>query len=94
MKTPYDVIFQPVMTEKSLVQKEQENKYTFKVDKRAGKGEIKRAVEKMFNVKVENVAIMNVLGKKKRVRIVEGKKPDWKKAIVTLAQGQKIDLFD
>ncbi|HOO60632.1 MAG TPA: 50S ribosomal protein L23 [Candidatus Mcinerneyibacteriales bacterium] len=94
MKTPYDVIFQPVMTEKSLIQKEQENKYTFKVDKRAGKGEIKRAVEKMFNVKVKNVAIMNVLGKKKRVRIVEGKKPDWKKAIVTLAQGQKIDLFD
>jgi len=94
MKTPYDVIFQPVMTEKSLVQKEQENKYTFKVDKRAGKGEIKRAVEKMFNVKVKNVAIMNVLGKKKRVRIVEGKRPDWKKAIVTLAQGQKIDLFD
>ena len=94
MKTPYDVIFQPVMTEKSLVQKEQENKYTFKVDKRARKGEIKRAVEKMFNVKVKNVAIMNVLGKKKRVRIVEGKKPDWKKAIVTLAQGQKIDLFD
>ncbi|HPE21107.1 MAG TPA: 50S ribosomal protein L23 [Candidatus Mcinerneyibacteriales bacterium] len=94
MKTPYDVIFQPVMTEKSLIQKEQENKYTFKVDKRAGKGEIKRAVEKMFNVKVKNVAIMNVLGKKKRVRIVEGKRPDWKKAIVTLAQGQKIDLFD
>ncbi|HDS03034.1 MAG TPA: 50S ribosomal protein L23 [Firmicutes bacterium] len=94
MKTPYDVILQPVMTEKSLVQKEQENKYTFKVDRRSGKGEIKRAVEKMFNVKVKNVAIMNVLGKKKRVRIVQGRTPNWKKAIVTLAQGQKIDLFD
>ncbi len=94
MKTPFDVILEPVMTEKSLVAKETMNKYTFKVDSRANKGEIKRAVEKMFNVNVESVAVLNVLGKKKRVRIVEGKRPDWKKAVVTLAQGQRIDLFD
>ncbi len=94
MKTPFDVILEPIMTEKSLAEKESLNKYTFKVAAKANKGEIKRAVEKMFNVSVESVAVMNVLGKKKRVRIVEGKKPDWKKAIVTLTQGQRIDLFD
>lgn len=94
MKTPFDVILEPIMTEKSLADKENLNKYTFKVAAKSNKSEIKRAVEKMFNVNVQSVAVINMLGKKKRVRIVEGKKPDWKKAIVTLTQGQRIDLFD
>ena len=94
MRTPFDIIKEPVLTEKSLAQKEVLNKYYFKVDKRATKLDVKEAVESMFNVKVVSVAIMNKKGKKKRVRIVEGKRPDWKKAIVTLAEGHKIDLFD
>jgi len=85
MKNLYQVIKRPVITEKSALQASQ-GKYTFEVDKRAAKGEVKRAVEKIFGVVVLNVQTANVKGK--------GKKSDWKKAVVTLKEGDKIELFE
>lgn len=78
-----EIILKPVVTEKSNADLE-EGKYTFKVAKKATKIEIKRAVEKLFGVKVLSVNTMTVKGKEKRVRYQAGKTPDWKKAIVTI----------
>ena len=80
---PEEVILKPIITEKSN-DAMQEGKYTFKVNKKATKVEIAKAVEKLFEVKVLKVNTMNVSGKKKRVRYETGKTPDWKKAIVTI----------
>ena len=80
---PEEIIIAPVVTEKSNDEL-QEGKYTFKVNKKATKVEIAKAVEKLFEVKVLNVNTMIVKGKTKRVRYQEGKTPDWKKAIVTI----------
>ena len=80
---PEDIIIAPVVTEKSNDELQQ-GKYTFKVNKKATKVEIAKAVEKLFEVKVLNVNTMTVRGKTKRVRYKEGKTPDWKKAIVTI----------
>jgi len=80
---PEEIIIAPVITEKSNDQM-QMGKYTFEVNKKATKVEIANAVEKLFNVKVLNVNTMTVKGKTKRVRYVEGKTSDWKKAIVTI----------
>ena len=80
---PEEIIIAPVVTEKSNDELQQ-GKYTFKVNKKATKVEIAKAVEKLFEVKVLNVNTMIVKGKTKRVRYVEGKTPDWKKAIVTI----------
>lgn len=87
-----DVLKKPVLTEKSLTLL-QENKYTFDVDVNANKIEIRNAVEKMFNVKVESVNVMNVRPKTKRVGRYTGKTNRRRKAIVKLAEGHKIDLF-
>ena len=78
-----EIIVRPVITEKSNDEM-QSGKYTFEVNKKATKVEIAKAVEKLFEVKVLNVNTMIVKGKTKRVRYVEGKTPDWKKAIVTI----------
>ena len=78
-----DVIIAPVVTEKSN-DGLQEGKYTFKVNKKATKVDIARAVEKLFEVKVINVNTITVKGKEKRVGVHTGKTPDWKKAIVTI----------
>ena len=78
-----EIIIKPIVTEKSSANL-QENKYTFRVAKKATKIEIKRAVEKLFGVKVLSVNTMNVNGKEKRVRYQTGKTSDWKKAIVTI----------
>ena len=78
-----EVIIKPIVTERSSMGL-QEGKYTFKVNKKATKVEIAKAVEKLFEVKVLNVNTMIVKGKTKRVRYQEGKTPDWKKAIVTI----------
>ena len=83
MKDIHDILYRPLITEKSTMQKESYNKIAFAVSKKANKIEIKNAVEKAFKVKVLNVHTMNVEGKKKRVGRIEGKKPDWKKAFVT-----------
>ena len=80
---PEEVIVRPVITEKSNDEM-QSGKYTFEVNKKATKVEIAKAVEKLFEVKVLNVNTMIVKGKTKRVRYVEGKTLDWKKAIVTI----------
>ncbi len=90
----YDIIRGPVVTEKTTLQKELNNQVTFKVDKRANRVEIKDAVEKAFNTKVKQVRTIQVKGKvKQRGRII-GKKSDWKKAIITLMPGQRIDFFE
>ncbi|MCF6097664.1 50S ribosomal protein L23 [Thermovorax subterraneus] len=93
-KDPHDIIIRPWITEKSMAMKEL-RKYTFVVHPDANKTEIKNAVEAIFGVKVEKVNTMNVRGKKKRVGIHEGKRPDWKKAIVTLKKDSKpIEFFE
>ncbi|MEI6125477.1 MAG: 50S ribosomal protein L23 [Pseudomonadota bacterium] len=94
MKDMYGCIRKTVITEKSNIQKEVSNKVTFEVDRRANKIEIKNAVQKLFNVKVVHVNIMNFEGKSKRVGRIIGKKSDWKKAVVTLNQGEKIEFFE
>ncbi|KJS14338.1 MAG: 50S ribosomal protein L23 [Desulfotomaculum sp. BICA1-6] len=93
MENPRDIIRKPVVTEKSTALLE-ENKYTFIVDPRANKIEIRNAVEELFNVKVDEVRTMRVKGKFKRVRNRWGKTPEVKKAIVTLKPGSKIQLFE
>ncbi len=94
MKTAQDIIIKPVITEKSM-DSLQEGKYTFKVDKNANKLEIAKAVEELFDVKVAKVNTVNCKGKSRRVGRFEGKKPDWKKAIVTLKEDSKsIEFFE
>ena len=93
MKTPYDVILAPVITEKSM-DDAAERKYTFKVAKDANKTEIKLALEKIFDIEVEKVNVMNVRGKKKRMGRYVGRTPDSKKAIVKLTESSKeIEFF-
>ena len=86
-----DVLKKPVLTEKSLLLQQTENKYTFDVDLNANKTEVKIAVEKMFDVKVENVTMMNVKAKTKRMGKYVGKTNKRKKAIVKLAEGNEIN---
>lgn len=93
MRSVYDVLIRPIVSEKSMAAMGN-RKYTFVVDVHADKTEIKEAVEKVFGVKVQDVRTMNILGKEKRVGVHVGKRPDWKKAIVTLTSDSKtIDLF-
>ena len=92
MKDPRDVIKAPVISEKSYGMLD-DNKYTFVVDPRANKTEIKQAIEKIFDVRVRKVATQNRRGKYKRRGYVVGKRPDSKRAIVTLAEGDEIELF-
>jgi large subunit ribosomal protein L23 len=90
----YRVVKGPHITEKSSLQKELYNKIAFKVDKRANKVEIRHAVESLLKTKVLNVRIENMKGKERRMGRNVGKRPDWKKAIVTLAPGEAIDFFE
>lgn len=87
-----EIIIAPIVTEKSN-NSIQEGKYTFKVNKKATKVEIRNAVEKLFGVKVLNVNTMNVGGKKKRVGVHQGKTSDWKKAIVTIDTDPKTKTY-
>lgn len=94
MKTPYDVILRPIVTETSMMGME-EKKYTFEVDKRANKTEIKAAIEEIFGVKVEKINTLNVKGKPKRQGRFLGKTADWKKAVIKLAADSKeIEFFE
>ncbi len=88
-----DIIKKPLITEKASLQRESQNQYAFMVDGRANKHQIKQAVEKFFNVKVADVRTLIVRGKYTRVGQSIGKRSNWKKAIVTLPQDQKIELF-
>jgi large subunit ribosomal protein L23 len=90
----YDVIKRPVVSEKTSTQKEAANQVTFEVDRRANRVQVRKAVEEIFKVHVTGVRTMQVKGKvKQRGRIV-GKRRDWKKAVVTLVAGERIDFFD
>ena len=93
MKDPYAVVRTVRVTEKSTAQTEALNQYQVVVDKHANKVDVKRAVEQLFKVKVLRVNTLNVRGKARRERTVQfGRTPAWKKAIVTLKEGEKIDL--
>jgi len=90
----YDIIIRPLITEKTSIQKEDHNQVSFEVDRRANRVEIRRAIEKIFDVRVADVRTMQVKGKvKQRGRIV-GKRRNWKKAIVNLMPGERIDFFE
>ena len=88
----HELLQRPLYTEKGLNLKEKENKIVFRVKKNANKCEIKKAVEKIFKVKVDDVNTINVLGKKKRHGKFSGKTSEWKKAIVTMKKGEKLEL--
>ncbi|MEN6623853.1 MAG: 50S ribosomal protein L23 [Smithella sp.] len=90
----HQIIKKLLVTEKSTLARDESNKYIFEVDRKANKVEIGRAVEKLFKVKVDDVHVMNVLGKKKRTGRVIGQKSSWKKAIVTLTAGNRIEIIE
>lgn len=94
MKSQFDMIRKPHITEKVLLLKEECNKVVFKVGKDTNKIELKNAIESIFKVTVEKIATINVKGKKKRQGRWEGKRADWKKAIVTLKEGDTIEYFE
>jgi len=94
MKDLYAIIRKPIITERSAYLKERGNKIIFQVEVNANKRDIKKAVEKVFNVHVMDVNTLNVKGKVKRFGKSFGKRPDWKKAIVTLKEGDKIELLE
>lgn len=93
MENPRDVLIRPLITEKttSLMQ---DNRYTFEVPLKANKVEIRQAVEQVFKVKVLDVNTVRVMGKTKRMGRTQGKRPDYKKAIVKLAPGERIEFFE
>ena len=94
MRSPYDVLVKPIITEKSMMDME-DGRYTFRVLTDADKFEIKAAVEEVFGVKVAKINTMNVKGKVKRQGRFVGKRADWKKAIITLtADSKAIELFE
>jgi large subunit ribosomal protein L23 len=90
----HEIIKRPLITEKTSIQKELFNKLTFEVDRRANRVEIKQAIESIFNVRVASVKTMQVAGKTKQRGRITGKRRDWKKAIVTLMPGERIDFFE
>ena len=94
MREVHGIIISPLVTEKSTIQREGQNQYSFKVDKRANKIEIKEAVELLFKIKVTEVRTTMIRGKVKRLGRRFGKRPDWKKAIVTVREGDRIDFFE
>lgn len=94
MKHYSAIIRSPLITEKGTLVNEQANQVLFRVSRDANKVEIQRAVEQFFNVKVVKVRTVNVLGKTRRVGRSMGRRSDWKKAYVTLAEGQRIDFFE
>lgn len=93
MKSPRDLIIEPIVSEKSYDLIEEHNTYTFRVDPRANKTEIKQAIQQIFGVKVESVNTINRKGKLKRTGWVKGRRSDTKRALVKLAAGEEIDIF-
>jgi large subunit ribosomal protein L23 len=90
----YDLIKRPLITEKTNIQKESYNQITFEVDRGANRVEIKKTVEDIFNVKVASVKTIQVKGKTKHRGRIVGKRRDWKKAVVKLMPGERIDFFE
>ncbi|MEN8207985.1 MAG: 50S ribosomal protein L23 [Candidatus Fermentibacteria bacterium] len=94
MKDARQIILRPLVTEKSTVLREESNQYAFRVVPDASKRQIASAVEELFDVHVTDVRTMRMLGKKKRLGRNLGRKPSWKKAIVTLSDGDTVDFFE
>jgi len=90
----HEVIRKPLVTEKSTIAREEENVVTFAVDPRANKHEIRAAVEQLFDVRVEAVRTIRMPRKTRRLGRFVGRRPEWKKAIVRLAEGQAIEFFE
>lgn len=90
----YEIIKRPVITEKTNIQKEENNQLSFEVDMHANRVEIAQAIEKIFSVNVAKTRTVRVKGKIKRRGRILGKRKDWKKAIVTLMPGERIDFFE
>ncbi len=94
MRDPRTIVRRALVTEKGTALREAANQYQFEVATRANKIEIKQAVQKIFNVKVREVRTMTMPGKEKRMGRYAGRRPDWKRAVVTLEPGQTIALFE
>ncbi len=94
MKNQFNLISKPYITEKVLLMKEEGNKVVFRIRQDTNKIELKNAIESIFNVTVEGINTLNVKGKKKRLGRHEGRRSDWKKAIVTLKEGDTIEYFE
>jgi large subunit ribosomal protein L23 len=94
MRDPHHIIKRPIITEKANLKKEEANHHVFMVASQANKVEIRRAIEELFGVRVENVSTCIMRGKNKRRGRLFGRKPNWKKAIVKLAKGETIDFFE
>ncbi|MFO7972394.1 MAG: 50S ribosomal protein L23 [Desulfobacterales bacterium] len=91
---PYDIIKRPLITEKTSIQKEDYNQMSFEVDRKANRVEIRQAVENIFKVNVDTVRTMQVKGKTKQRGRIVGKRRNWKKAVVKLMPGERIDFFE
>ena len=91
---PYDIIKRPLITEKTSIQKEDYNQMSFEVDRKANRVEIKRAIENIFKVNVDTVRTMQIKGKTKQRGRILGKRRNWKKAVVKLMPGERIDFFE
>ncbi len=94
MRDPREVVIRPVVTERTTELGEEQNAYTFVVTKDANKIEIRQAVERLFSVKVASVNTLNYRGKWRRVGRSLGRRPGYKKAIVKLAEGERIDVYE
>ncbi len=94
MKEPRRIVRRALITEKGTHARESSNQYIFEVDPSANKLEIKKAIETIFSVKVEDVRTVRMKGKEKRLGVYLGRRPHWKKAIVRLKEGQTIELFE
>jgi large subunit ribosomal protein L23 len=94
MRDPRQIVLRPMVTEKATTAKDDHNQVTFQVAADANKVEVRQAVESIFKVKVTGVRTQVVFGKMKRMGRYVGRRPAWKKAVVTLGPGSKIDLFE
>lgn len=94
MRDPRKVLVKPMLTEKTNIQKETENTFSFKIARDASKEDVKKSVEAIFKVHVLDVRTSNYMGKPKRRGRWEGKRPAWKKAVVKLVAGESIDIFE
>jgi large subunit ribosomal protein L23 len=94
MHEPYQIIRRPIITEKGSTLKDENNQLIFEVSLDANKPEIKKAIEKLFKVTVLSVRTQNRMGKRKRMGRSVGRKRNWKKAVVTLKEGDRVDFFE
>ena len=89
-----DILKRPLLTEKATIGRETANEYAFEVARSANKIEIKSAIERLFNVKVTKVRTINMDGKVKRMGVHQGRRAAWKKAVVTLVEGQTLEIYE